>query len=165
MWTATSLRRNSTSCMALESSRSRMLKYAVSARLAKRLKSYSCFSILPENRKTSVDWALWCASRGIDNFSKSTCRMSMESYRSAELKYAFFSRTGRKTKKLRRSELFLWTVFKHGLPEGSTILLQYSAITHTPLESLRSWLGELKYAISAGYDVILKNKSIWKCKK
>ena len=54
----------------------------------------------------------------------STCRMSMESYRLAELKYAIFSRTGCKTKKLRRSELFLWMVFKHGLLEGSTILLQ-----------------------------------------
>ena len=74
--------------------------------------------------------------------------MLMESCRLAELKYAIFSRTGRKTKKLPRSKVFLWTVFKHGLPEGSTILLQYSAITHTPLES--SQLGELKYAISAG---------------
>ena len=73
--------------------------------------------------------------------------MSMESYRLAELKYAFFRRTGRKTKKLPRS-LFLWTVFKHGLLEGSTILLQYSAITRTPLEN--SSLHELKYAILAG---------------
>ena len=68
----------------------------------------------------------------------------MESYRLAELKYAIFSRTGRKTKKLPRSKLFLWTVFKHGLQEGWTTLLQY----RTPLES--SSLGELKYAISAG---------------
>ena len=72
----------------------------------------------------------------------------MESYRLAELKYTFFSRTGRKTKKLPRSKLFLWTVFKHGLREGSTILLQYSAITRTPLKS--SQLGEFEYAISAG---------------
>ena len=50
-----------------------------------------------------------------------------------------------------------------GSLEGSTILLQYSSITRTPLES--SWLGELKYAISAGKDIILKNKSIVKCKK
>ena len=78
----------------------------------------------------------------------STCRMSMESYRLAELKYAIFSRTGRKTKKLPRSKVFLWMVFKHGLLEGSTILLQYSAITRTPLESSR--LGELNYAISPG---------------
>ena len=54
----------------------------------------------------------------------STCRMSMESCRFAELKYAFFRRTGRKTKKLPRSKLFLRTVLKHGLLEGSTILLQ-----------------------------------------
>ena len=72
----------------------------------------------------------------------------MESYRLAELKYAFFKRTGRKTKKLLRSKLFLRTVLKHGLLEGSTILLQYSAITRTPYES--SPLGKLKYAISAG---------------
>ena len=78
----------------------------------------------------------------------STCRMSMEGYRLPELKYAFFRRTGRKTKKLPRSKLFLSTVFMHGLLDPiSTILLQYSAITHTPLES--SPLGELKYAISA----------------
>ena len=74
--------------------------------------------------------------------------MSMESYRLAALKYAFFTRTGRKTKKLPRSKLFLWTVLKHGLLEGSTISLEYSAITRTPLK--RSQLGELKYAISAG---------------
>ena len=81
------------------------------------------------------------------------CRSSlgstvMETCRLPELKYAFFRRTGRKTKKLPRSKLFLWTVLKHGLLEESTILLQYSAITRTPLE--RSQLGELKYAISPG---------------
>ena len=81
------------------------------------------------------------------------CRSSlgstaMESCRLPELKYAFFRRTGRKTEKLPRSKLFLWTVLKHGLLEGSTILLQYSAITRTPLES--SQLGKLKYAISGG---------------
>ena len=89
--------------------------------------------------------------------------MLTESYRLAELKYAIFSMTGRKTKKLLRSKLFLWTVFKHRLLEGSTILLQYSAITRTPLES--SPLGELKDAISPGYNVRPKNKSIQKCKK
>ena len=52
----------------------------------------------------------------------------MESYRLAELTHAIFSATGRKTKKLRRSELFLSTVFKHGLLEGSTIVLQYRKI-------------------------------------
>ena len=73
-------------------------------------------------------------------------RTSMEGCRLAELKYTIFSRTGRKTKKLPRLKLFLWTVFKHGLLEGLTILLQYSAITGTPLES--SSLDELKYANS-----------------
>ena len=32
-----------------------------------------------------------------------------------------------------RSKLFHWTVFKHGLLGGSTILFQYSTITRTPL--------------------------------
>ena len=36
----------------------------------------------------------------------------MESCQLADLKYAIFSRTGRKTKKLPRSKLFLWTVLK-----------------------------------------------------
>ena len=44
----------------------------------------------------------------------------LDSSQLAELKYAFFSRTGRKTKKLRRSNLFPFTIFKHGLLEGST---------------------------------------------
>ena len=73
---------------------------------------------------------------------------SMESCKSADLKYAIFNSTRCKTKKLPRSKLFLWTVFKHGLREGSTILFQYSAITRTLLES--SSLGELKCAISPG---------------
>ena len=75
-------------------------------------------------------------------------RTYMESCRLAELKYAIFSGTGHKTKKLRRSKLFLSTVSKHGLLEGSTFLYQYSSITCTPLES--SQLVELKNAISAG---------------
>ena len=74
--------------------------------------------------------------------------MAMESYQLSELKYAFFSRTGRKTKKLPLSKLFLSTAFKHGLLEGSTILLKHCARTRTLFESSR--LGELKYAISAG---------------
>ena len=81
-------------------------------------------------------------------YHSSTGCTSFESYRLEELIYAIFSRTGRKTKKLRRSKLFLSMVSKHGLLEGSTFLFQYSSITCTPLESSR--LGELKYAISAG---------------
>ena len=79
------------------------------------------------------------------------CRSSlgstaMESYRLPDLKYAIFSRTGRKAKKLPRSKLFLSMAFKHGLLEGSTFLFQYSSMTRVPLEICR--LGELKYAIS-----------------
>ena len=81
------------------------------------------------------------------------CRSSLgstatESCRLPELKNAIFSRTGRKTKKLPRSKLFLSMAFKHGLLEGSTFLFQYSSMTRAPLESCR--LGELKYAISPG---------------
>ena len=61
----------------------------------------------------------------------STCRVSMESCRLAELKYAILSGTGRKTKKLRCSKLFLSMVSKHAF------LFQYSSITRTPLESSR----------------------------
>ena len=81
-------------------------------------------------------------------YRSSLGRTSMESCRLAELKYAIFSGTGRKTKKLRCSKLFLSMVSKHGLLEGSTFLFQYSSITRILLESSR--LGELKYAISAG---------------
>ena len=81
------------------------------------------------------------------------CRSSlgstvMKSCRLTELKYAIFSRTGCKIKKLPRSKLFLSMAFKHGLQEGSTFLFQYSSMTRAPLES--SPLGELKYAISPG---------------
>ena len=61
--------------------------------------------------------------------------MAMESCRLAELKYAIFSRTGCKTKKLPLSKLFLSMAFKHGLLEGSTFLFQYSSMTRAPLES------------------------------
>ena len=96
-------------------------------------------------------------------YSSSTSRTPLDSYGLAELKYAFFSRTDRNTKKITALKPFsIDYLFKHVLLEGSTILLQYSSISCTKLES--SWLGELKCAISAGYDVILKNKSIRKCK-
>ena len=44
-------------------------------------------------------------------YRSSLGHMSFKSCRLAEWKYAIFSRTGRKTKKLRRSNLFLSTVF------------------------------------------------------
>ena len=55
-------------------------------------------------------------------YRSSTSRTPFNSSGLAELKYAFFSRTGRNAKKLRRSNLFQLTIFKHGLLEGSTIL-------------------------------------------
>ena len=87
----------------------------------------------------------------------------MDRSRLAQLKYAGFSRTASKMKKLRRSKLFLSMVFKHGLLEGSTFLVQYRFITHKKLGSSR--LGELKYAVLAGYDIRLKNESLRKGKK
>ena len=55
-------------------------------------------------------------------YRSSTGCASLESCRITELKYAIFSRTGCKTKKLRRSNLFLSMIFKHGLLDGSTFL-------------------------------------------
>ena len=65
-------------------------------------KNYSSFNFLAENRKISLDGALWCGSRGSTIFlcRSSLGSMAMESCRLAELKYAIFSRTGRKTKKI-----------------------------------------------------------------
>ena len=120
---------------------------------------------LPENLEKYRSTELYDAPlEGLTIFlyRSSTSRTPLDSSGLAELKYAFFSRTGRNTKKLRRSNLFQLTIFKHGLLEGSTILLQYSSISRAKLGS--SLLGELKCAISAGYDVILKNKSIRKWK-
>ena len=81
-------------------------------------------------------------------YRSSTSGTPLDSAGSAELKYALFSSTGRNTKKLQRSNLFQLTIFKHGIPDGPTILLQYSSISRTKLET--SLLGELKRAISAG---------------
>ena len=73
-------------------------------------KNYSSFNFSAENlekfRSTELYGAALEGSTIFLNHS-STCRMSMESYRLAELKYTIFSRTGRKTKKLPRSKLFL----------------------------------------------------------
>ena len=159
--TATFLRRNSTSHTALENSRSRTLKYAVQQDWPKDKRNYSSFNFLAENiekfRSTDLYDAPWEGST-IFLYRSSTSRTSLVSSGLAQLKYAFFSRTGDSTNKIQRSNLFQLTIFKHGLLEGSTILLQYSSIVRAKLES--SLLGELKCAISAGYDVTLKNKSI-----
>ena len=106
---------------------------------------------MPENLEKFRSTELYGAA--VEGSTVFLCRSSlgstaMESCRLAELKYAIFSRAGRKAKKLPLSKLFLSTVFKHGLLEEWTILVQNSATTCTPLES--SQLGELKYAISPG---------------
>ena len=103
-----------------------------------KIKNYSSFKFLPENLKKFGSTEFYDAPlEGLTIFlyRNSMGHMSLESYRLAELKYAFFSTTGRKTKKLPRLKLFLSTVFKHGLLEGSTILLQYCSISRTKLES------------------------------
>ena len=112
-------------------------------------KNYSSFNFLAENlEKISLNWALCSAASVIENFSLSQL---FGQYRNGKLSInwvEYFSRAGRKTKKLPRSKLFLSMAFKHGLLQGSTFLFQYSSMTRAPLESSR--LGELKYAISPG---------------
>ena len=129
----------------------RTCKYGVSSGLPKRLKNDRSLNFLAENlekfRSTDLYGAplegstIVLSRRSLGNSAMENCRLT-------ELKYAIFSRTGRKTKKLTRSELFLSMAFKHGLLDGSTFLFQYSSMTRAPLESCR--LGELKYAISPG---------------
>ena len=136
------------------------------SRIGQQIKNYSSFNFLAENLEKFPSTELYGAAlEGSTNFlcPSSLGSTAMESCPLAELKYAIFSRTGRKNEKLPRSKLFLSMVFKRGLLEGSTFLFQYSPMTRAPLES--SPLGELKYAISPGYDVRLKNKSVRKCKK
>ena len=69
-----------------------------------KIKNYSSFNFLAENLENFRWTELYGAPlEGSTIFLEciSSCRMSMESYRLAELKYAIFSRTGRKTKKIR----------------------------------------------------------------
>ena len=65
-------------------------------------------------------------------------------------------------KNYRAQSSFYRRPFKHGLLDGSTFLFQYSSMTCAPLESCR--LVELKYTISPGQHLRLKNNSIRKCK-
>ena len=153
------LYRSSTSHTSLDSSGLAELKYAIFSRTASKTGKLWHWKLF---LSTIFKHGLLEGST-ISLYRSSTSRSPLDSSGLAELKYAFFSRTGRNTKKLQRSNLFQLTIFKHRLLEGSTILLQYSSISRTRFGS--SLLGELKYAISAGYDVILKNKSIRKCKK
>ena len=89
---------------------------------------------LPENLEKHRSTELYDAPlEGLTIFlyRSSTNRTSLVSSGLAELKWAFFSRKGRNAKKLRHSNLFQLTIFKHGLLERSTILLRYSSVSHT----------------------------------
>ena len=84
-------------------------------------------NFLPENLQKFRSTKLYGAAQ--EGSTIFLCRSSlgctsMESCQLADLKYAIFSSIGYKTKRLPRSKLFLSMVFKHGLLEGSTILLQ-----------------------------------------
>ena len=83
----------------------------------------SSFNVLAENLEKFGSTELnGAALEGSTNFlcRRSLGCTSMESCQLADLKYAIFSSTGRKTKKLRRLKVFLSMVFKRGLLEGST---------------------------------------------
>ena len=86
-------------------------------------KIHSPFNFLPENlrkfRSTELYGAALEGSTIFLSRSSLGCT-SMESCQLAELKYAIFSSTGCKTKKLPRSKLFLSMVFKHGLLDELT---------------------------------------------
>ena len=86
-------------------------------------KNYTSFNFLAENLEKFRSTELYGAAlEGLTIFlccSSLGCT-SIESCQLADLKYAIFSSTGCKTKKLPRSKLFLSMVFNHGLLEGST---------------------------------------------
>ena len=91
--------------------------------IAQKIKNYSSFNFLPENLEKFRSTKLYGAAlegSTIFLFHSSLGSTSMESCQLPDLKYALFSWTGCKTKKLPRSKLFLSMVFKHGLLEGST---------------------------------------------
>ena len=90
------------------------------------MKKYSSFNFLAENLEKFRSTELYDApleGSTIFLYRSSMGRTSLKSCPLAELKYAIFSRTGRKTIKLRCSKLFLSTVSKHGLLEGSTFYI------------------------------------------
>ena len=73
------------------------------SRIGQKIKNYSSFNFLPENLEKIRSTELYDAPREgstIFLYHSSTCHMSIESCQLAELKYAFFSRTGRKCKKI-----------------------------------------------------------------
>ena len=124
------------------------------------IKKITTLNFLYENlEKFCLTEHVSCASRWIDNFSLAQLHKpySVGKLSIGRAQICIFSRTGRKTKKSWRSNLFPSTIFQYGLLKESIFLLRYSYSSHTPLES--SQLGEQKYAISARYDVRSKNNS------
>ena len=87
-------------------------------------KKYSSFNFLAENLEKFRSTELYGAA--LQGSTLFLCRSSLavRQWKAvnyiADFKYAIFSRTGCKTKKLPRSKLFLSMVFKHGLLEGPT---------------------------------------------
>ena len=86
--------------------------------IGEKIKNYSSLNFLPENlekfRSAELDGA------ALEGSTIILCRSSLgstsiESCQLADMKYAIFSSTGCKTKKLPRSKLFLSMAFKHGL--------------------------------------------------
>ena len=128
-------------------------------------KKLQLFNFWPENLEKLHSTELYGApldGSAIFLYPSSTSRTPLNSSRLAELKYAFFSRTRCNTKKLRRSNLFPLTIFKHGLLKGSIILFRYNYTSRSSLESSR--LGQLNYAISAREGVGSKYNSFCKGK-
>ena len=96
------------------------------SRIGQKIKNYSSFNFLAENLEKCRSTELYGAPLEGSTFflyCSSMHHTALESCQLAELKYAIFSRTGRKTKKLRHSNLFPSTIFNYGLLEGSTFFL------------------------------------------
>ena len=77
--------------------------------MAKKLKKLQLFYFLPENLEKYRSTELYhvpLEGSTIFLYRSSTSGSPFDSSGLAELKYAFFSRTGRSTKKLRRSNRF-----------------------------------------------------------
>ena len=92
--------------------------------IGQKIKNPALSIFLPENLEKHRSTELYDApldGSTIFLYRSSTSRSVLDSSGLAELKYAFFSRTGGNTKKLQHLNLFQLTIFKHGLLEGSTI--------------------------------------------
>ena len=90
---------------------------------AQKIKNYSSFHFLAENLEKFRSTELYGVA--LEGSTICLCRSSLSCTsivrcQLSDLKYAIFSRTGCKTRKLPHSKLFLSMVFKHGLLEGST---------------------------------------------